>query len=58
VGQDENSNKEKEKKGEIKDFNFKPKTHYALGDKLNMLDFDLATKTTGSRFVFEYAYQS
>jgi seryl-tRNA synthetase len=52
VGQDENSNKEKEKKGEIKDFNFKPKTHYALGDKLNMLDFDLATKTTGSRFVF------
>ena len=52
VGQDENSNKEIEKKGEIKDFNFKPKTHYELGDKLNMLDFDLATKTTGSRFVF------
>ena len=52
VGQDENSNKEIEKKGEIKNFNFKPKTHYELGDKLNMLDFDLATKTTGSRFVF------
>ena len=52
VGQDENSNKEIEKKGEIKDFNFKPKTHYELGDKLNMLDFELATKTTGSRFVF------
>ena len=52
VGQDENSNKEIEKKGEIKDFNFKPKSHYELGDKLNMLDFDLATKTTGSRFVF------
>ena len=52
VGQDEDSNKEIEKKGEIKDFNFKPKTHYELGDKLNMLDFDLATKTTGSRFVF------
>ena len=52
VGKDENSNKEIEKKGEIKDFNFKPKTHYELGDKLNMLDFDLATKTTGSRFVF------
>ena len=52
MGQDENSNKEIEKKGEIKDFNFKPKTHYELGDKLNMLDFDLATKTTGSRFVF------
>ena len=52
VGQDENSNKEIEKKGEIKEFNFKPKSHYELGDKLNMLDFDLATKTTGSRFVF------
>ena len=25
---------------------------YELGEKLNMLDFDLATKTTGSRFVF------
>ena len=52
IGQDENSNKEIKKKGEIKDFNFKPKSHYELGDKLNMLDFDLATKTTGSRFVF------
>ena len=52
IGQDENFNKEIEKKGEIKEFNFKPKSHYELGDKLNMLDFDLATKTTGSRFVF------
>jgi len=52
IGKDENSNKEIEKKGEIKKFNFKPKSHYELGEKLNMLDFDLATKTTGSRFVF------
>ena len=52
IGQDETSNKEIEKRGEIKEFNFKPKSHYELGDKLNMLDFDLATKTTGSRFVF------
>ncbi len=52
IGQDENSNKEIEKKGKIKELNFKPKSHYELGDKLNMLDFDLATKTTGSRFVF------
>ena len=51
-GKDENSNKEIEKKGDIKKFNFKPKTHYDLGNQLNMLDFDLATKTTGSRFVF------
>ncbi len=52
IGQDENSNVEIEKKGEIKEFDFKPKTHFELGENLNMLDFDLATKTTGSRFVF------
>ena len=51
-GNDENSNVEIEKKGEIKDFKFKPKSHYDLGTNLNMLDFDLATKTTGTRFVF------
>ena len=52
VGKDENSNKEVVKSGEIKEMNFKPKSHYEIGEKLNMLDFDLATKTTGSRFVF------
>ena len=36
----------------IKKFDFNPKSHYELGEKLGMLDFDLATKTTGSRFVF------
>ena len=51
VGKDENDN-EIEKKGEIPKFDFKPKSHIELGEKLNMLDFDLATKTTGSRFVF------
>ena len=52
VGKDENSNKEISTNGEIPKFNFKPKSHYELGEKLKMLDFDLATKTTGSRFVF------
>ena len=52
VGKDENDNIEVTKSGEIKDFKFKPLSHYELGEKLNMLDFDLATKTTGSRFVF------
>ena len=52
VGIDENSNKEVEKKGVIRNFDFNPKSHYELGEKLKMLDFDLATKTTGSRFVF------
>ena len=52
VGKDENDNIEIEKKGEIPKFDFKPMSHIELGEKLNMLDFDLATKTTGSRFVF------
>ncbi len=52
VGKDESSNKEVVKSGEIKEMSFKPKSHYEIGEKLNMLDFDLATKTTGSRFVF------
>ncbi|WP_440614386.1 serine--tRNA ligase [Candidatus Pelagibacter sp. HIMB1748] len=51
-GRDENDNKEILKSGEIPNLKFKPKTHYELGEKLKMLDFDLATKTTGSRFVF------
>ena len=38
------SNKEISKNGNIPKFNFKPKSHYELGEKLNMLDFDLATK--------------
>ena len=51
-GKDENDNIEISKSGKIPNFDFKPKSHYELGEKLQMLDFDLATKTTGSRFVF------
>ena len=52
IGKDENDNVEISKSGKIPDFNFKPKTHFELGENLGMLDFNLATKTTGSRFVF------
>ncbi len=52
LGKDENDNKEVVKVGKINKFSFKPKSHYELGEKLKMLDFDLASKTTGSRFVF------
>ena len=52
IGQDENSNVEISKSGKVTEFTFMPKSHYELGEKLDMLDFDLATKTTGSRFVF------
>jgi seryl-tRNA synthetase len=52
IGVDENFNKEILKSGTISKFSFKPKSHYELGENLKMLDFDLATKTTGARFVF------
>lgn len=52
IGKDENSNLEVSKSGNVPKFDFKPKSHFELGENLNMLDFDLATKTTGSRFVF------
>ena len=51
-GKDENDNVEVFKAGKVPEFDFKPKSHYELGENLGMLDFDLATKTTGSRFVF------
>jgi seryl-tRNA synthetase len=51
-GKNENDNVEIGKSGQIPKFDFNPKSHYELGEKLGMLDFDLATKTTGSRFVF------
>ena len=51
-GNDEKDNVEINKSGKIPKFDFSPKSHYELGENLGMLDFDLATKTTGSRFVF------
>ena len=52
VGKDESSNKEIKKIGDIPKFEFKPISHYEIGKKLNLMDFDVATKTSGARFVF------
>ena len=52
VGIDETFNEVVSTHGEIKKLDFKPKSHFELGENLKMLDFDLATKTTSSRFVF------
>jgi seryl-tRNA synthetase len=52
IGKDEKTNMEIDKKGEIPNFKFKPLSHHALGSKLNLMDFDTAIKTSGSRFVF------
>ena len=52
IGKDDKSNKEIEKFGKIIKFNFAPLSHHELGKKLNLMDFNTATKTSGARFVF------
>ena len=52
IGKDEKSNKEIKKIGEIPKFEFKLLSHHEIGKRLNLMDFDTATKTSGARFVF------
>ena len=52
IGKDEASNKEIKKVGKISQFDFNPLSHYEIGKKINLMDFDTATKTSGARFVF------
>ena len=52
VGKDEKSNKEISKIGEVPKFNFNPLSHGEIGIKLDQIDFDIASKSSGSRFVF------
>ena len=52
VGKDDNANKELSKVGNIPNFKFTPKSHYEIGQKSGLMDFETATKTSGSRFVF------
>ncbi len=51
IGQDEKSNKLIKKKGDIKKFSFKVKSHVELGAKNQNIDFETSTKLSGSRFV-------
>ena len=52
IGSDEKFNKELIKVGKIPNFKFKPKSHYEIGKNLNLMDFDVAARTSGARFVF------
>ena len=52
VGKDESANKEINKVGEITKFNFIPLSHDQIGKKLGQMDFEIASKTSGARFVF------
>ncbi len=51
IGKDETENKEIRKWGTPRKFDFEPKAHWDLGVNLDILDFERATKITGTRFV-------
>jgi len=50
VGQGEEDNKEIRTWSEPTKFDFEPKAHWDIGEELGILDFERASKITGSRF--------
>jgi seryl-tRNA synthetase len=52
IGKDENDNVVIYMVGEKPGFDFKPRNHIELGEKLGILDEERATKISGARFVF------
>jgi seryl-tRNA synthetase len=50
-GADEHGNVEHHKFGAKRDYAFAPKQHFELGEALGQMDFELAAKLSGARFV-------
>ena len=50
-GTDASGNVERHVVGKKRDYAFKPKQHFELGEALGMMDFELAAKLSGARFV-------
>jgi seryl-tRNA synthetase (EC 6.1.1.11) len=50
VGKDSNDNVIVRQWGEIREFDFEPKPHWEIGEMLGILDFESASKMSGSRF--------
>ena len=50
-GTDEHGNVEHHTFGAKREYDFKPKQHFELGEALSMMDFELAAKLSGARFV-------
>ena len=51
AGIDESDNREERKWGKIPSFAFEAKEHFDLGEALGLMDFDVAAKMSGARFV-------
>jgi seryl-tRNA synthetase len=52
VGREEKDNFEVKRKGEPAKFNFEPADHVKLGYDLDIIDFDSATKVSGTKFYY------
>jgi len=50
-GKDANDNVEHHRFGAKRDYSFKPKQHFDLGEALGQMDFETAAKLSGARFV-------
>jgi seryl-tRNA synthetase len=50
-GVDASGNVERHVFGKKRDYSFKPKQHFELGEALGQMDFELAAKLSGARFV-------
>jgi seryl-tRNA synthetase len=50
-GADASGNVERHVFGKKRDYSFKPKQHFELGEALGQMDFELAAKLSGARFV-------
>ncbi len=51
IGKDENDNTLYKEWGKKPKFNFRPKKHFEIGEDLGLINFELASKLSGSRFV-------
>jgi seryl-tRNA synthetase len=54
AGLDETANVELRRGGAIPTFDFDPKAHFELGEELEQMDFEVAAKLSGARFVVLY----
>lgn len=54
VGEDESGNVEVRKWGKPREFDFPPKAHWDLGPDIGLMDFERASKLSGSRFTVMY----
>lgn len=52
IGEDEESNEEVRKWGNLPEFGFEPKAHWDLGADLKILDFERGAKVARSRFLY------